>query len=42
VVTVLSLPEISPSSGEVLYINNVRPVQRVVGQEDEFRIRLGF
>jgi len=42
VVTGLSLPEISPSSGEVLYINNVRPVQRVVGQEDEFRIRLGF
>ena len=42
VVTDLKVPDIDPGSGEVLYINNVRPVQRVTGQEEEFRIRLGF
>jgi hypothetical protein len=35
-------PEIDRTSGEVLYINNIRPISRVTGQKEEFRIRLGF
>ena len=35
-------PEIDRSSGEILYIDNVRPIQRTVGQQEEFRLRLGF
>lgn len=42
VVSSVSKPEIKASSGEVLYIENVRPIQRTLGQEEEFRIRLGF
>lgn len=42
VVSDVTLPEISPTSGEVIYINNIRPIDRTVGQEEEFRIRLGF
>jgi hypothetical protein len=34
--------EIKPTSGEILYIENIRPIQRTSGQEEEFRIRLGF
>jgi len=42
IVSKVDPPEIDPKSGEILYINNIRPVSRVVGQEEEFRIRLGF
>lgn len=35
-------PEISRNSGEILYIDNVRPITRTVGQKEEFRLRLGF
>jgi hypothetical protein len=42
IVSAVQEPEIDRSSGEVLYINNVRPIQRIYAQEEEFRIRLGF
>jgi hypothetical protein len=42
VVTNVDLPEIDRTSGEILYIDNVRPIQRTVGQQEEFRVRLGF
>jgi len=42
IVASVTLPEIDRSSGEILYIDNVRPIQRAIGQEEEFRIRLGF
>jgi len=42
IVASVTPPDILPASGEVLYIDNVRPIQRSVGQEEEFRIRLGF
>jgi hypothetical protein len=35
-------PEIDRTSGEILYIDNVRPISRNVGQQEEFRLRLGF
>lgn len=34
--------EIDTTSGEILYIDNVRPITRVTGQKEEFRLRLGF
>lgn len=36
------LPEIDRTSGEVVYIDSIRAVRRVAGQQEEFRIRLGF
>lgn len=42
IVSAVQEPEIDRSSGEVLYINNVRPIQRIYAQEEEFRLRLGF
>jgi hypothetical protein len=42
VVSSVDPPEILPTSGEILYINNVRPIQRTIGQKEEFRVRLGF
>jgi hypothetical protein len=35
-------PEVILTSGEILYIDNVRFIQRSKNQEEEFRIRLGF
>jgi hypothetical protein len=35
-------PEINRNSGEILYIDNVRPITRISGQKEEFRLRLGF
>lgn len=35
-------PQINSGSGEIIYINNVRPITRTQGQEEEFRMRLGF
>lgn len=42
IVADVSLPEIDRTSGEILYIDNVRPIQRTTGQQEEFRLRLGF
>lgn len=42
VVADVTPPEILATSGEVVYINNVRPIDRTLGQQEEFRIRLGF
>ena len=42
IVSDVTLPEIDRTSGEVLYIDNVRPIQRNMGQKEEFRLRLGF
>ena len=42
IVSSVTLPEIDRTSGEVLYIDNVRPIQRNMGQKEEFRLRLGF
>jgi hypothetical protein len=42
IVTSISLPDIDPTSGEIIYINNIRPISRVKGQSEEFRLRLGF
>jgi hypothetical protein len=35
-------PEIDRTSGEVVYIDSIRAIRRVAGQQEEFRIRLGF
>jgi hypothetical protein len=42
VVSGVSLPDIDPNSGEILYIDNVKAVDRVVGQDEEFRLTIGF
>ena len=42
VISAYHVPEIEPTSGEVLYIDNVRPITRISGQKEEFRLRLGF
>tara|TARA_Y100000004_G_scaffold197349_1_gene271323 strand:+ start:2953 stop:5193 length:2241 start_codon:yes stop_codon:yes gene_type:complete len=35
-------PEVVLGSGELLYIQNIRPVERIREQEEEFKILLGF
>lgn len=42
IVTSVTTPDIDPASGEIIYINNIRPISRVKGQSEEFRLRLGF
>lgn len=42
IVASVQKPEIDRTSGEILYIDNVRPIQRTTGQQEEFRLRLGF
>jgi hypothetical protein len=42
IVSSVDTPEIDRTSGEILYIDNVRPIQRTRAQEEEFRLRLGF
>lgn len=42
IIASVNAPEIDRTSGEVIYINNVRPITRATGQEEEFRLRLGF
>ena len=42
VMTSITVPDIERTSGEILYIDNVRPITRGVGQKEEFRLRLGF
>lgn len=38
----VSLPDINPNSGEILYIDSVVAIDRVVGQNEEFRLSVGF
>lgn len=42
IVSSVTLPEIDRTSGDIIYIDNVRQIRRTVGQEEEFRLRLGF
>lgn len=42
IVTNVISPDIVPNSGEVIYINNIRSISRIIGQSEEFRLRLGF
>jgi hypothetical protein len=35
-------PEVSVGSGELLYIENVRPIERNIEQSEEFKIVIGF
>jgi len=42
VVTNIISPDIVPNSGEIIYINNIRSISRIIGQSEEFRLRLGF
>jgi len=44
VVTINSItnPDIKIGSGQVLYIENVRPIQRNIEQSEEFKIVIGF
>lgn len=42
IISGVSLPDIDPNSGEMLYIDSVRSVDRVVGQNEEFRLTIGF
>ena len=41
-VTSVINPDILKGSGEVLYIQNIRPIQRQQKQREEFRISIGF
>ena len=41
-VDTITEPDLVKGSGEVLYIQNVRPITRQQGQREEFRIRIGF
>ena len=41
-ITAISLPEFKVGSGEVLYIQNIRPVTRNVEQDEEIKIMIGF
>jgi len=41
-ITSISLPELKIGSGEVLYIENIRPVTRGIEQDEEIRIIIGF
>lgn len=42
IVAAYKKPDIDTTSGDILYINNVRPIHRISGQKEEFRLRLGF
>ena len=41
-VTSIQQPEVEVGSGELLYIENVRPVERNVEQSEEFKVVIGF
>lgn len=41
-ITTISEPEILVGSGEVLYIQNIRPVTRSIEQDEEVKIMIGF
>lgn len=42
VISAMEEPETVPGSGDVLYIQNIRPVTRSLEQGEEFRIQIGF
>lgn len=42
VISSISKPDILSTSGELLYIDNMRPITRLSGQNEEFRVRLEF
>tara|TARA_Y100001972_G_C7427724_1_gene220485 strand:- start:170 stop:514 length:345 start_codon:yes stop_codon:yes gene_type:complete len=41
-VATITEPDLVAGSGEVLYIQNIRPVARQQNQREEFRISIGF
>ena len=41
-ITSVEVPELIVGSGEVLYIQNIRPIQRNLEQREEFKILIGF
>ena len=41
-INTLESPEIAMGSGEMLYIENIRPVERNIEQSEEFKIVIGF
>ena len=41
-ITTITQPELKIGSGEVLYIENIRPVTRGIEQDEEIRIIIGF
>lgn len=41
-ITDIQIPELNVGSGEVLYIQNIRPITRSFEQQEEFKIVLGF
>lgn len=38
----VSAPGIDIHSGEIIYINSIKPIQRLPNQSEEFRLRVGF
>ena len=42
IISGVSLPDISPLSGEVIYIDSVRPITRGINQKEEFRLKISF
>lgn len=38
----VSAPSIDIHSGEIIYINSIKPIQRLPNQSEEFRLRVGF
>ena len=41
-ITKIEIPELVIGSGEVLYIQNIKPIQRNLEQKEEFKILIGF
>ena len=41
-ITDVIIPELNIGSGEILYIQNMRPITRSFEQQEEFKIVLGF
>ncbi|MBC8442746.1 MAG: hypothetical protein H8D80_01010 [Proteobacteria bacterium] len=41
-ITSIQIPELNMGSGELLYIQNIRPISRTFDQQEEFKILLGF
>ena len=41
-ITSIQIPELNMGSGELLYIQNIRPITRTFDQQEEFKILLGF
>ena len=41
-ITKIEYPDLVIGSGEVLYIQNIKPIQRNLEQKEEFKILIGF